>query len=44
MRSRIDEHFAVAEKVVKRTRENPGVFEDEDILVLPAYPSNTSYG
>ena len=38
MRSRIDEHFAVAEKVVKRTRENPGVFEDEDILVLPLIP------
>ena len=38
MRSRIDEHFAVAEKVVKRTRENPDVFEDEDILVLPLIP------
>ncbi len=33
--SRIDDHFAAAEKVVKRISENPGVFEEEDILVLP---------
>jgi len=33
--SRIDNHFAAAEKVVKRINENPGVFEEEDILVLP---------
>ena len=33
--NRIDEHFAAAEKVVKRIRENPGVFGMEDILVLP---------
>ena len=32
---RIDDHFAAAEKVVKRIHENPGVFEEEDILVLP---------
>lgn len=33
--SRIDDHFAAAEKVVKRVSENPGVFEEEDILILP---------
>lgn len=33
--SRIDDHFAAAEKVVKRISKNPGVFEEEDILVLP---------
>ena len=35
IRSKIDDHFAAAEKVVKRIGENPGVFEEEDILVLP---------
>lgn len=35
MQSRINDHFAAAERVVKRIGENPGVFEEEDILVLP---------
>ena len=32
---RIDDHFAAAERVVKRINKNPNVFEEEDILVLP---------
>ena len=32
---RIDEHFAATERVAKRVRKNPGIFEEEDILVLP---------
>ncbi|MCG9134153.1 ATP-binding protein [Candidatus Poribacteria bacterium] len=33
--SRIDDHFAAVERVVKRITENPNVYEEEDILVLP---------
>ena len=35
IRSKIDAHFTAAEKVVQRIGENPGIFEEEDILVLP---------
>ncbi|MDE0015857.1 MAG: AAA family ATPase [Candidatus Poribacteria bacterium] len=33
--SRIDDHFAAVERVVKRITENPNVYQEEDLLVLP---------